>query len=670
MTLPARIGERVGDTIGGFRIIRELGHSDLGPAYEAVDATRAVRRVIKFVSSSLESSAARQHIHREMLSAHLVHHPGLVQLHGYGQLADGQFYMVSEFLAGELLTSLLQHGPLPLTTALSISRQVADAMAMVHMHGIVHRDLKPANLMLVADDAAPTGHRVKILDLGVSKVLPGSEASQQALKIHLGTPSYMAPERLRGDKPDAPSDVYSLGIVLFEMLSGQYPFNAKNMLEQFNSHLHQPPISLKSLIPLIPQSVDSLIASMLLKNPLQRPSMLEVVQRLDCIINSRASLTPGIALRTDRPRVPHIPSSLLQRAIEPILIAMALSPFLIIILWVATHFWRYKYQGNSDMHESRLDMSHDGIHSVVDGSSMSAVPDSGAGPIEPAYDATRLMTGWFAVDNPHEMTVGIAQDFFVRMSADERGFQEINKNAALQKLKTSSVYDGGVVEPVRFGQFMKLELRPDAQDDFNVEPLATAIQPVVPGELTEWSWKVLPRRPGTHQQLRVIATSILKTSSDTIPKDFPVKTVVVRVHVQQEPGRPTPWLHIGLGIISTLLGALGLGTWVRRVRVPLDKRTIQAEVTNRSTILLSFDELRGILLETIITDADMDALLLDFFPKARCHCTPHMPIFEKINKLFIFYPTSEIVTSVRERYPSAFDTPPKASTPFGKNADK
>jgi len=268
-------------TISPYRITRVLGMGGMGVVYEATHEKIERRVAIKV----LRPEAARdkelsERFLNEARAVNLVGHPGLVQISDYGHLGDGSPYLVMEFLAGETLSARMQQrgGKLPVKDALCVVRQAAEVLAAAHQKGIIHRDLKPDNVMLVADTQVPEGERVKILDFGIAKLIENAPRSTQAM---MGTPHYMAPEQCRDTSAvTGKADVYSMGVMLFELLSGRLPFLDQGMVQQLtNKLLHDAP-RLASVAPEVPAAVCALVDGLLSRDVDKRPEMAQLITEL------------------------------------------------------------------------------------------------------------------------------------------------------------------------------------------------------------------------------------------------------------------------------------------------------------------------------------------------------------------------------------------------------
>jgi serine/threonine protein kinase len=274
-----------GAHLGPYVVIGSLGAGGMGEVYKARD-TRLDRTVaIKVLPSDMVSSPeARQRFEREAKSAAALSHPHICRVLDVGR-EGATDYLVMEYLEGETLSARLSRGKLPLSQTLTIGVQIADALATAHRAGIVHRDLKPGNIMLTSNGAM-------LLDFGLARQTPlamdGSTATIEGPITRtgaiLGTLLYMAPEQLQGQTADARTDIFALGLLLFEMVTGRRAFEGTTHASVIANILHADPPALSLLDPAVPQAVDRIVRECVAKDPRERwQSALEVHARLDAV---------------------------------------------------------------------------------------------------------------------------------------------------------------------------------------------------------------------------------------------------------------------------------------------------------------------------------------------------------------------------------------------------
>ena len=299
----------VGQRVGKYRVLREIGRGGMGAVFEAVHESIGQRIAIKTLNEELSSDA--RHTARffdEARAVNIVQHPGLVRVFDHGVMEGGTAYISMEFLQGESLQERISrlrksNERMPLPEALRISRQIGSALEAVHEKAIAHRDLKPGNLYLVPDQEAPGGERVKVLDFGIAKFF-GSPDLQNAdgdVERHLttvgkllGTPVYMSPEQCSGaEQIDDRIDVYALGVIMYQLLAGRLPFEAPAACVIMTKHIMEPPPPLREAVPTLPEEVCTLVHEMLAKAPKERPSMAQVVIRLEQILALDPELSTG-----------------------------------------------------------------------------------------------------------------------------------------------------------------------------------------------------------------------------------------------------------------------------------------------------------------------------------------------------------------------------------------
>jgi len=296
-----------------YEIDAKLGAGGMGEVYAARHMKLGKRVAIKVIKAQLsEDIGAIERFAQEARTLAHIQHPAIVAVEHVGELADGRAYFVMEYLRGESLFERLQRGPVPLAEALRVLDQMARGLEAAHARGVVHRDLKPENIYLVhLPEEAPT---VKLLDFGLAKLATEGAArttptgaTQSGMAI--GTPSYMAPEQMRGSSVDHRADIYALGCVAYELLLGQAPFpRARTVPELYAAHLHESPPLPRTIWQGIPAQLDLMLFAMLAKDPNRRPTLAQVRSILSVVAANRpkkrevaATLLVGPRTRRSKP---------------------------------------------------------------------------------------------------------------------------------------------------------------------------------------------------------------------------------------------------------------------------------------------------------------------------------------------------------------------------------
>jgi tetratricopeptide (TPR) repeat protein len=255
---------RPGDVVAGkYRITRKLGRGGMGVVFETEDLRLERTVALKFLPPGLMADpAARERFIHEARTASSLDHPNICTIHEIDETKDGGLYIVMACYQGETLKDRIARGDLPPAEALRIAAEVAEGLGKAHEHGIVHRDIKPGNIIVTEDGAA------KILDFGLAKL--AGEARMTLTGTTVGTVAYMSPEQARGDEVDDRTDVWSLGVVLYEMAAGGLPFDRASERAVLNAIVHEEPRPVKELRPGFPAEIASVIRKALAKDPARR----------------------------------------------------------------------------------------------------------------------------------------------------------------------------------------------------------------------------------------------------------------------------------------------------------------------------------------------------------------------------------------------------------------
>ncbi len=253
--------ETATEKLGRYEILSELGQGAMGVVYKAIDPLidRVVAiKTVKFAGSKEDCASFEERFYREAKSAGRLNHPHIVTIYDVGK-SDNTAYIAMEYLQGQQLKEILDvHTAMSIDRIVDIAAQIAEGLGYAHKNGIVHRDIKPANIMLVQGDT------VKITDFGIARM---SSSTGTLAGTVLGSPRYMAPEQVIGKVVDGRSDIFSLGVVLYEMLTGESPFDGDNINTTMYRIVNEAPVSPKTLAPRIPEAFDYIVAKALAKHP-------------------------------------------------------------------------------------------------------------------------------------------------------------------------------------------------------------------------------------------------------------------------------------------------------------------------------------------------------------------------------------------------------------------
>jgi tRNA A-37 threonylcarbamoyl transferase component Bud32 len=303
---------RVDRVLGGrYRLIRPIAKGGMAEVWEGYDDVLSRAVAVKMLQPHLATDESLvERFRREAIAAARLTHPGVVATYDTGT-DGGTAWIVMELIRGDTLRQLLtERGPMDPPMAVDIAGQIADALAHAHRAGLVHRDIKPANVLLLEEDAGPP--RAKVTDFGIAKATEGIGLDLTRTGMVLGTPKYLSPEQVEGLEPDARADLYSLGVVLFEMLTCRVPFEGPTDMATAIAHVRQPAPRVSSLRPDVPLELDQLVADLLAKDPAARvPSAVALRQALARIPlgKARPAVLPERPPFPRPPMRPFIPSA-------------------------------------------------------------------------------------------------------------------------------------------------------------------------------------------------------------------------------------------------------------------------------------------------------------------------------------------------------------------------
>ena len=268
-----------------------LGSGGMAEVYLAHDEVLRRDVALKVLKNQYaENEEFVERFRREARSAAL-NHPNIVSVYDRGPTEDGTYYIVMEYVPGGILKDRIRRGGiLDPDTAAEWSSQVAQALGFAHDRGVIHRDIKPQNILL-----SETGD-VKVIDFGIARAATATTTSRS--NLILGTAGYMSPEQAKGEPVGPQSDLYSLGVVLYEMLTGELPYSAENQIALAMKHVNEPPRSPREVNPKVPEALDALTMKLLAKNPEERyASAAELVDDLERL---RSGLPPATAAASEK----------------------------------------------------------------------------------------------------------------------------------------------------------------------------------------------------------------------------------------------------------------------------------------------------------------------------------------------------------------------------------
>ncbi len=277
----------VGATLAGrYRLVARIGRGGMSSVYLARHAVIDRLAAVKILRAELcHDPVHRDRFLREARAVNRIQHENIIDITDYGETAEGAVFLVMEFVPGESLLSALARGPLAPLRAVHIARQIAKGLGRAHQMNVVHRDLKPDNVLLVRRDDGTD--LVKVLDFGIAKLLD-APALTVANKV-FGTPGYIAPEYALGGPLSPRSDLYSLGVVLYETVTGSLPFDSEHVGDLMLKHVLEPPVPPRTRVPSLPEGLERVILRLLEKKPEQRyTDAFHLLEALDALADALA----------------------------------------------------------------------------------------------------------------------------------------------------------------------------------------------------------------------------------------------------------------------------------------------------------------------------------------------------------------------------------------------
>ncbi len=309
MLVPDASAPLTADTLlgGRYRLVRPVANGGMAAVWEGHDEILARSVAVKVLHPHLAADRRfQERFRREAIAAARLSHPNVVATYDAGTANNGTAYIVMELVRGTNLREYLaRQGRLSPRLAVGISIQIADALRHAHGAGLIHRDIKPANVLLCRSDADHIP-QVKVTDFGIAKAAEGMELDLTGTGMVIGTPKYLSPEQVEGREPDARADLYSLGVVLFEMLAGEPPFAGPTDIATALARIHQPAPRIADRLQGVPPDLDRLVMALLATEPANRPpSAAAVRQALVAMDTTTSPYPPASARAQGYPGVTH-----------------------------------------------------------------------------------------------------------------------------------------------------------------------------------------------------------------------------------------------------------------------------------------------------------------------------------------------------------------------------
>ncbi|MFH0926273.1 MAG: protein kinase [bacterium] len=255
------------ETIGPYKILRQIGKGGMGVVYKAIDKRTHKELALKVIPPDMLSQEVVIRFNREAKGMSLLNHPDIIKLYDYGSY-EGYHYLAMEYIDGETLYSFIKkNGPIPYHVTVSIATKIAEGLAYIHKEGLIHRDIKSPNIMLIQKD------QIKIMDFGLAQIQGMTRITMPGGAV--GTAEYMSPEQIYSGEVDLRSDIYSLGVVMYEMLTGQLPFKDGNVKNLLMKQRFEVPQLITHLQPRVPLKLEGIVLNAMCKNLADRYQRVE-----------------------------------------------------------------------------------------------------------------------------------------------------------------------------------------------------------------------------------------------------------------------------------------------------------------------------------------------------------------------------------------------------------
>ncbi len=317
-----------GQQIDQYHLLDVMAHSGMATLFRARDVESGQTVVVKVPYLEYESDLVfHERFRREEQIGQRLDHPAIVKVLTPGK--KSAMYLVMEYVEGELLSArLARERRLPVDTAIGLAIQIADVIGYLHDHQVVHRDLKPANIMIRPDGT------IKLMDFGIALDTTGRRVTWSGLSQTIGTPSYMAPEQVKGQRGDARSDVYGLGVILYEMLTGEVPFRSDNVYAEMRAKVQDDPTPPRRLRPEVPPEIEEAILHALEPDPRERFATAFEFREALAHPQSIVSMARASRLRPKRRRLPRRVHVTITILVGVIVYALLFVGFALVSRWL------------------------------------------------------------------------------------------------------------------------------------------------------------------------------------------------------------------------------------------------------------------------------------------------------------------------------------------------